>query len=261
MGEYLLPQMISAWKNESHIRLQIANTSGVLAALLGFKADIGFIEGARTHPDLHIRHGWTMNWSFSLPLTPLVIDARRSEGCRVPPGSLPEPGSGTRGAADRWLVRYFGSVDVPLELGSNEAVKRAVASGLGLGRLSRYAVEQAVQQGWLVRLQPPLPRMKRTLAAVVHKKKPVGMAAADFLERCLAWTDALAPGSRRAEPRPAPSRRLTTYRYTHLVSPRQRRQTDTRTLKDSRPSASHRPAAGASPEPGRRLPARFRTKR
>jgi DNA-binding transcriptional LysR family regulator len=96
-----------------------------------------------------------------------------------------EPGSGTREASDRWLVPALGQVTVEMELGSNEAVKRAVACGLGLGCLSRHAVADAVTQGSLAELKTPLPVMRRTLAIVVHKGKPLGSAAQGFLTHCM----------------------------------------------------------------------------
>jgi DNA-binding transcriptional LysR family regulator len=75
---------------------------------------------------------------------------------------------------------------VGLELGSNEAVKRAVAAGLGIGFLSRHAVTDAVQQGWLVELKTPFPPMRRMLAVVVHRSRRLGSVAQGFLQHCLA---------------------------------------------------------------------------
>ena len=97
-----------------------------------------------------------------------------------------EPGSGTREASDRWLSAELARVEVELELGSNEAVKRAVASGLGIGCLSRHAVADALHAGWLVELKTPLPAMRRSLAIVVHRTKRLGAAAQGFLRHCLA---------------------------------------------------------------------------
>ncbi|WNZ24589.1 LysR family transcriptional regulator [Leptolyngbya sp. NK1-12] len=51
-----------------------------------------------------------------------------------------EPGSGTRGAFQKLLDAQKLSVKVRLELGSNEAIKQAVAGGLGLSVLSRHTL-------------------------------------------------------------------------------------------------------------------------
>ncbi len=53
---------------------------------------------------------------------------------------LREQGSGTRMAVDRYFRKKGFRARVRLELGSNEAVKEAVAGGLGLGVVSRHAL-------------------------------------------------------------------------------------------------------------------------
>ncbi len=61
---------------------------------------------------------------------------------------LREQGSGTRMAVDRhWRAQRF-VPDVRMELGSNEAIKEAVAGGLGLGVVSQHALHgQAREHG------------------------------------------------------------------------------------------------------------------
>lgn len=51
-----------------------------------------------------------------------------------------EPGSGTRRAVQKLLDEHGISVKVRLELGSNEAIKQAIAGGLGLSVLSRHTI-------------------------------------------------------------------------------------------------------------------------
>lgn len=98
---------------------------------------------------------------------------------------LCEAGSGTREASDRWLTGELERVRVALELRSNEAIMRAVLSGLGLGCLSRVAVREWIEQGRLVELRAQLPKMKRTLAMVTHGSKRLGPMAQSFVEHCL----------------------------------------------------------------------------
>jgi DNA-binding transcriptional LysR family regulator len=51
-----------------------------------------------------------------------------------------EQGSGTRMAADQYFLKSKIRPNVRLELGSNEAVKEAVAGGLGIGVISQHAL-------------------------------------------------------------------------------------------------------------------------
>jgi len=189
IGEYLLPDLMVQWKRMNptgHVRLDISNTHDVLESVSSFRVDVGFIEGPHTHPDLVVRR-WRTDELVVVaapahPLTALRATLRRlSDASWI----LRERGSGTREASDRWLISHLSQVDVGLELGSNEAVKRAVASGLGLGSLSRYAVAEALANGWLVEIKTPLPELRRTLSVVVHRSKQLGSASRAFLEFCL----------------------------------------------------------------------------
>lgn len=53
---------------------------------------------------------------------------------------LREAGSGTRMAIDAWLQACGLQLNIKMEIGSNEAIKLAVQSGLGLSILSRHAL-------------------------------------------------------------------------------------------------------------------------
>ena len=189
IGEYLLPRLLSQWKQQhprSQVRLDIANTRAVLDAVAGFDVDLGFIEGARSHPDLLIRR-WMTDELIVVAAPGHPVMARTATARRLAQASwiLRERGSGTREASDNWLTTQLGRVEIELELGSNEAVKRAVASGIGLGCLSRRAVADAIRDGWLREVKTSLPAMKRSLALVTHKTTHLGSAAQDFVRHCL----------------------------------------------------------------------------
>lgn len=203
IGEYLLPALVAQWKQghpRSPVKLAIANTHDVLRAVAAFEADIGFVEGTGSHPELSVRH-W-LDDELVVVCAPGHALARRrnvsATDLAAAPWVLREMGSGTREAADRWLTRELGQFTVALELGSNEAVKHAVAAGLGLGCLSRHAVAEALQ---LKRLAAPahrLPPIRRALAVVVHRSRRLGTVAADFVGHCLAHRPALPVARRRA---------------------------------------------------------------
>ena len=61
-----------------------------------------------------------------------------------------EPGSSTRSVADRHLARVGYHPANRWELDSNEAIKRSVRAGLGIGFVSRLAVEDEIERGELV---------------------------------------------------------------------------------------------------------------
>jgi molybdate transport repressor ModE-like protein len=61
-----------------------------------------------------------------------------------------EPGSSTRGVSERYLARAGYRPAKRWELDSNEAIKRSVAAGLGVGFLSRLVVADELERGELV---------------------------------------------------------------------------------------------------------------
>ncbi|HEX2232539.1 MAG TPA: LysR substrate-binding domain-containing protein [Thermoleophilaceae bacterium] len=61
-----------------------------------------------------------------------------------------EPGSSTRAVSERYLARLGYRPAKRWELDSNEALKRSVMAGLGIGFVSRLVVEDEVRRGELV---------------------------------------------------------------------------------------------------------------
>lgn len=78
------------------------------------------------------------------PLTPLALCGKQFV--------MRERGSATRALAERCLVETSCGPGHVIELGSNEAVKRAVAAGLGIGLLSTHSINAERLAGLLVDL-------------------------------------------------------------------------------------------------------------
>jgi DNA-binding transcriptional LysR family regulator len=183
IGEVLMPAWIAGWQAGGPgrtVRLRIANSSVVLEAVAAFEADLGFIEGPQTHPDLVV-HPWLDD-----ELVIVAAPGHPLAGRRVPPAALREAewalrerGSGTRIAADQWLTEHLGPVRVALELGSAEALKGLVAAGAALACLSRRAVARE-----LAELRTSLPPARRRLAWVCRRDATPGAAAQAFLALC-----------------------------------------------------------------------------
>jgi DNA-binding transcriptional LysR family regulator len=188
IGEYLLPGLIAGWKlahPESHVQVRITNSHEVVGSVMEFSADIGFIEGSHTHPDLTVTQWRTDHLVIIAPPTAATgggrMSARQLESASW---VLREQGSGTREASDRWLIAHVPELRVELELSTNEAVKRAVAAGIGLGCLSNLAVRDAVQRGWLKEISTTFAPLERSLSIVRHRSKRLGSAAEGFIRHC-----------------------------------------------------------------------------
>ena len=84
-----------------------------------------------------------------------------------------EPGSGTREVTDNYF-RTAGvppeSLNIVIELGSPEAIKGVVETGIGFAIVSRASVAKEKRLGDLLAI-PLKPRLNRTLSMVYPKEK------------------------------------------------------------------------------------------
>lgn len=146
-AEYFVPRMLGAFCAERpgiDVMLQVLNREGVLARLHADLDDLYIMSMPPKDADFERR--------VFMP-NPLVVIAPRGHPLAatrrwVPlsalaeqPFILREPGSGTRMACAAHFESLGFRPRVRLELGSNEAIKQAVASGLGLAVLSRHAID------------------------------------------------------------------------------------------------------------------------
>ena len=189
IGEYLLPEYIARWKIDhpaSPVQLTIGNTSKVIQAVLDRAVDIGFIEGPQTHSDLLVRR-WLEDELVIVAAPSHALAGRMATQRRLADATwiLREPASGTRMAADAWLLEHLGPLQVQYEMGSTESVKRLAAAGVGLACVSRHAVKEELDNGALVELRSKLPRSRRRLAIAVRRDRRLGASTADFMRHCM----------------------------------------------------------------------------
>jgi DNA-binding transcriptional LysR family regulator len=195
IGEYLLPSLIAQWQHQhpaSLVRLNIANTTEVIATVINMEADLGFIEGSQTHPDLLVKPWLTDEImvvaapGHALGTSTVGTDKMNKTQLRAATWIVRELGSGTRQATDEWLIQHLGQVNVGFELGSTEAIKRLAAAGAGLACVSRYAALDDLRSGRLAEVKTSLPPSRRRLAMVLRKDKRLGRATTDFMAHCQA---------------------------------------------------------------------------
>lgn len=188
VGEYLLPPLLAGWKVQhphSRVRMLIGNTSEVIASVTTNDADVGFIEGSQTHPDLRVQ-SWLSDELVIVAAPGHALAGRIISARQLAAASwiLRELGSGTRQAADEWLLGHLGMINVEFELDSTEAIKRLAMAGAGLACLSRHAVAENLVHGTLVELRTRLPPARRRLAIVVGRNKRLGRATQAFVAHC-----------------------------------------------------------------------------
>ncbi|NJL84551.1 MAG: LysR family transcriptional regulator [Chloroflexaceae bacterium] len=93
-----------------------------------------------------------------------------------------EPGSGTRDAVEKLFGEHHIQVKVRLELGSNEAIKQAIAGGLGISVLSQHALHsQGLAEELAILNVEHFPLLRRWYVAYLGGKQLSAIAQA-FLE-------------------------------------------------------------------------------
>lgn len=92
-----------------------------------------------------------------------------------------EQGSGTRLATEAYIRQYQLRPDIRATLGSNEAIKHAVAAGLGLGVLSQHALSSDPSKEGLAILPMVGFPLKRQWQLVWRKDRRLSLAAQSFV--------------------------------------------------------------------------------
>ncbi|MFP5462852.1 MAG: LysR substrate-binding domain-containing protein, partial [Gammaproteobacteria bacterium] len=113
---------------------------------------------------------------------------------------LREPGSGTRQAAESFFAEHDIVLRPRLELGSNEAVKKAVAAGFGLAIVSMHAVEDAERENLAV-----LPVKGFPIDSQWHLVHPAARALSPPARAFLEYALGSVPGRSRPHSSPPPA--------------------------------------------------------
>ncbi|HUD41164.1 MAG TPA: LysR family transcriptional regulator [Dokdonella sp.] len=194
IGHYVLPGLLAGFRTahpDARLDLRVGNTREVVEAVAAFEVDLGFIEGP-CHADAIRVRPWREDELVivAAPDHPLArggerLPLRRLRELRW---LLREPGSGTREAVEQALLPHLHHLPADMTLGSSEAIKNAVAAGLGVSCLSRSVVRDLLDLGRLTVLPTTLPRLSRKLSVIHHEKKLLSGAVARFAEQCLAAT-------------------------------------------------------------------------
>jgi DNA-binding transcriptional LysR family regulator len=107
------------------------------------------------------------------PLAPLALCGRQFV--------MRETGSATRALAERCLIETSCGPGHVIELGSNEAVKRAVGAGLGIGLLSTFTIEAERLAGLLVDLPVLGWNCRRSFWLIRRRDRVLTRAEQEFL--------------------------------------------------------------------------------
>jgi LysR family transcriptional regulator, low CO2-responsive transcriptional regulator len=156
-GSYFLPRLLAQFLAEHPCiepRLVIANRKDLLDMLLRHSIDLAVMARPPEEAALHAEPFAPLrNVLVASPEHALArhrrLPATTLRNCRF---VVREEGSETRRAMDRFLRANDLQLSYAMQIGSNEAIKQAVAANLGIGYLPMHAVKQECTAGLLRRL-------------------------------------------------------------------------------------------------------------
>ena len=144
-AKYFIPRLLGPFCQlypGIEISLQVTNHEGILERMTNNMDDLYIMSQIPEHLDISYQQ------FLENPLVVLApINHPLSKEKNIPiqrladePFIMREPGSGTRRAVQKLFDQHGVTVKVKLELGSNEAIKHAIAGGLGISVLSRHTL-------------------------------------------------------------------------------------------------------------------------
>lgn len=185
VGNYRVGELLGGFVTahpDVALQLRVDNTAAVVAGMLEHALDVACVEGPVAHPALELRP-WREDELVvcARPDHPLArhdtLAPAQFEGARW---ILRERGSATRALTEQALEQLPPARTV-LELGQVEAIKQAVAAGLGVACLPAVAVTDAVAAGRLAILPTPFLALRRRLSLVWHRSSYRGALVEAFL--------------------------------------------------------------------------------
>lgn len=190
IGDYILPYLIGAFKRmhpQVHISMLVYHTRYAESLVLDGKVQVGFVEGHVNNPDTVTRLWFEdelvvivgptdpLSHKSSFDVTSDFANTR---------WIMREEGSGTVAIFREKMAKYLDQINVIMEMGHPEAIKKAVESGVGLGCLSSLAVCREVEHGWLKTLKFEGVDMRRELKVITRKNLEMNDTLAEFLAFC-----------------------------------------------------------------------------
>ncbi len=144
-AKYFIPRLLGRFCQlypGIDIALQVTNHEGILERMSGNMDDLYIMSQVPEHLDVNCQP------FLENPLVVLApVNHQLAKEKNIPiqrladePFIMREPGSGTRRAVQKLFDEHGVVVKVKLELGSNEAIKQAIAGGLGISILSRHTL-------------------------------------------------------------------------------------------------------------------------
>jgi DNA-binding transcriptional LysR family regulator len=187
-GQYLLPPLLGQFKEQFpgiRIRLWIGDTQVIREKLLEGIIELGLVGAPVEHRQISSEF-WTTDQMICVApsASPYhTIKAVAPEEILRWPFISREKGSGTRTAVEQALKKNkldFRNLNVVAEMGSNEAIRQAVKSGVGISILSKRAVLEDLDHGLLREIKIKKLALLRNFYLITLKQRTLTPLTEEF---------------------------------------------------------------------------------
>jgi DNA-binding transcriptional LysR family regulator len=189
IGNYVLPTVIADFKKKHpkiKIQLLVGNTKRIVELLNAGNIDMGLVEGETTRYKIITEKFLTDELTLIVP--PKHPWAKHKEVATSDIGKeslvLREEGSGTRQVIEKYLSKRnisTQSVHITAVLGSTEAIKDAVESGIGIAVVSKWAVRRESRYGSVKTVKFKEGRLLRDFSLIFNRNIITSYVAEEFL--------------------------------------------------------------------------------
>lgn len=189
IANHLLPAVIADFRKthpKIKMHLSVGNTKRIVEFLNAGNIDIGLVEGDVARQKLIVEK--LLSDELVVIVPPLHPWAKKKEvsiyDVTKEPFILREEGSGTRQIIEKYLNKHGISthdMKTSMMLGSTEAIKEAVESGIGISIVSRWAARKESKYGSLKLLSIKEERLLRDFSLIFHKNAIASHAVDEFL--------------------------------------------------------------------------------
>ncbi len=193
IGEYFIPRIVGAYQSGFpgvRVRLEIANTNGIIQMVENNAIDIGIVEGPINNKSLLTEVIWDDELVMICPVDHALAKAGSVTIADLPeyPFISREEGSGTREVMENYIAAQDAgqgedatNLNIIMEFGSPESIKSAVSAGLGISILSVATMEKELTLKLLCAV-PLAPPIRRPFSIVYQRQKFRLQAMDTFLE-------------------------------------------------------------------------------
>ncbi|MBC7460938.1 MAG: LysR family transcriptional regulator [Thermoleophilia bacterium] len=158
LGEQWLPPLLHGFHDEFpdvHVEMRLSGAATIVDDVFTHDLELGFVGGTWARAGLQFDAVWEDRIVLvAAPTHPLAVRANLTfEDLRGAPFVAQSPGASLRGTFETELAQRgltLNHFDVQAELGNQESVKSAVASGWGIGCVWQQSIHMQLALGTLV---------------------------------------------------------------------------------------------------------------